>query len=279
MNHRATAGELAGALLWSVQPVAVAVAMPTVAPLLQATLAATVSLFLVWLWTRARHIAVFARDVTLAPGAQLGGLFSLRMAALLLAVTRLGPTVAVEASVAAWWLVAALSRRRRGPLAAAALAALALLVLAPRLDPWGAALAALGALAWAAQEGLTGDPRMQSCGGEKFVIYQLIGACVSLPVVSVVLGENWLVEPSATAWWALLAQLASVVLSLALLWMHEGPAQRASRLPALLAVTPPATLALQLASGQPVPGPCWIAAALLLAAARWPQSPRIRVSE
>lgn len=265
---------LAGAVLWSVQPVAVSIAAASVPPLLQATLTTTASLLLVWLWTRWRHIAVFAQDATLTPGVRLGLLFSARMALLYLAVARLGAAAAVECSSAVLLLLGAAARRDFARPMAAVLAAAALLVVAPLLDPVGLALAALAALAWGALEWVARDARLAHCGGEKFVFYELIGAAVTLPVVSVVAGENWLVAPSATAWWALAAQVGACVLALALLWIAPDAAHRGQRLRALLAAAPAATLVVQSLAGTRPAAAWWVAAALLLAAARWPRGRR-----
>ncbi len=269
---RSTRSELAGALLWSVLPVAVEAASPGLPALLQATLTTTASLLLLWLWTRWRGIAVFAQDATLAPGLRLGLLFSLRIALLYLAVVRIGAVAAVELSAGTLLLLAALARRRARALPAALLALAALGVLAPAVAWPGASLAVLAALAWGAQEWAAADSRLAACGGEKFIIYQLIGAAVILPVASVVAGENWLVAASAAAWWALLAQIGACVLAMSLLWIATPAGPRARRLPVLLTLAPGLTLLLQSAVGALPPDRCWVAAVLLLGAARWPRA-------
>ncbi len=269
---RSTRSELAGALLWSVLPVAVEAASPGLPALLQATLTTTASLLLLWLWTRWRGIAVFAQDATLAPGLRLGLLFSLRIALLYLAVVRIGAVAAVELSAGTLLLLAALARRRARALPAALLALAALGVLAPAVAWPGASLAVLAALAWGAQEWAAADSRLAACGGEKFIIYQLIGAAVILPVASVVAGENWLVAASDAAWWALLAQIGACVLAMSLLWIATPAGPRARRLPVLLTLAPGLTLLLQSAVGALPPARCWVAAVLLLGAARWPRA-------
>ena len=269
---RSTRSELAGALLWSVLPVAVEAASPGLPALLQATLTTTASLLLLWLWTRWRGIAVFAQDATLAPGLRLGLLFSLRIALLYLAVVRIGAVDAVELSAGTLLLLAALARRRARALPAALLALAALGVLAPAVAWPGASLAVLAALAWGAQEWAAADSRLAACGGEKFIIYQLIGAAVILPVASVVAGENWLVAASDAAWWALLAQIGACVLAMSLLWIATPAGPRARRLPVLLTLAPGLTLLLQSAVGALPPARCWVAAVLLLGAARWPRA-------
>ncbi len=261
-------GEAAGAMLWGVQLVAVAVALPWVPPLLQATLSSTASLFLMWLWTRWRPIAVFAQDATLTPGMGLGLLFSARMALLYLAVPRIGAAAAVEFSAGALLLQAAL----RGGLRAwpATLAGmLAMLVLAGTLPLAGMALAACAALAWVAQQRLLRDPRLDQCAGEQFVFYQLIGAAVILPVASVVAGENWLVSPAGSAWWALAAQVGCCVLALSLLWIAPRGRPPQGSLPARLSLAACAALLLQALLGSPAPGACWGVLLLLGAGAAW----------
>lgn len=272
----ATRSEAVGALLWSAQPVAVALAVPSVPPLLQATLVTTTALLVLWLWTRWRDIPVFAQDATLRPGVMLGLWFSARMALLYAAVARLGAAGAVEASAALLLLLAVLAGRRRWPPQAALLALLALGVLLPGLERVGAVLAVLSALAWAAQELVSSDARLMRCAGEKFVFYQLIGAAVSLPVVSVVAGENWLVAPAPVAWVSLLVQVAAALLAAALLWIAPPRRRRRQRLPAMLGIAPAAALVLQSLCGTVPPPAYWVTAALLLGAARWPRRRRRR---
>ncbi len=263
-------GEAAGAMLWGVQLVAVAVAAPSVPPLLQATLSSTASLFLMWLWTRWRPIAVFAQDATLTPGMGLGLLFSARMAMLYLAVPHVGAAAAVEFSAGALLLQAAL---RRGLRAWPAMLAgvLVELLLAGSLPLRGVAPAACAALVWVAQQRLLRDPRLDQCAGEQFVFYQLIGAAVILPVASVVAGENWLVRPDGSAWWALAAQVGCCMLALSLLWIAPRGRPHQGALPARLSLASAAALLLQALLGSPAPGVCWGALALLAAGAAWLQ--------
>ncbi|WP_018914246.1 hypothetical protein [Thiomonas sp. FB-6] len=269
-SRKAARGEAVGAMLWGVQLAAVAVAARDVPPLLQATLTSTASLLLLWLWTRWRHIAVFAQDATLTPGMGLGLLFSVRLALLYLAVPHVGAAATVEFSAGAVLLQAAL---RRGPRAWPALLAgvLVLLVLSAVLPLPGLALAACAALAWVAQQRLLRDPRLIDCAGEQFVFYQLIGAAVTLPVASVVAGENWLVHPGATAWWALAAQVACCVLALALLWIAPRDGVRQGTLPALLPLAAGAALLLQSLLENAAPWACWAGLALLVPGALWLQ--------
>ncbi len=271
-SRSALRGAAAGAMLWGVQLVAVGVAAGTVPPLLQATLTSTASLFVLWLWTRWRHIAVFAQDSTLTPGMGLGLLFSARIALLYLAVPRIGAAAALEFSAAALLLQAALPR---GPRAWPAMLAgvLVMLALAAALPLAGMALAACAALAWVLQQRLLRDARLRDCAGEQFVFYQLIGAAVTLPVASVVAGENWLVRPGAVAWWALAAQLGCCVLALSLLWIAPRDGLRRGPSAASLPLAAGAALALQALLDHPARWVCWGGLALLLGGAAWLQGP------
>ncbi|WP_297910697.1 hypothetical protein [Thiomonas sp.] len=269
-SRKALRGAAAGAMLWGVQLVAVGVAAGTVPPLLQATLTSTASLFVLWLWTRWRHIAVFAQDATLTPGMGLGLLFSARTALLYLAVPRIGAAAALEFGAAALLLQAALPR---GPRAWPAMLAgvLVILALAAALPLAGMALAACAALVWVLQQRLLRDARLRDCAGEQFVFYQLIGAAVTLPVASVVAGENWLVRPGAAAWWALAAQLGCCVLALSLLWIAPRDGLRRGPSAASLPLAAGAALALQALLDIPARWVCWGSLALLLGGAAWLQ--------
>lgn len=262
--------EAVGVVLWGVQLVAVAVAVPQVPALLQATLTTTASLLLLWLWTRWRDIPVFAQDATLGPGMGLGLLYSARVALLYLAVPRIGAAATVEFSAGALLLHAALHRGLRDRPRALG-AALALFVLAMALPLHGLVLAACAALAWVIQVTLLGDARLRDCAGERLVFYQLIGAAVTLPVASVVAGENWLVGPDAGSWWALLAQVGCCVLSLALVWIVPQRDRGHRRTAPLLVPAACAALGLQALLGPAVAPVCWFAAVLLLGAAAWPR--------
>ena len=265
--------EVASALLWTTQPVAIAMAANSVPPLLQATVATSSALLLLWLWTRWHNVPVLAQDDSLGPGTLLGLLFSARLGLLYLAISEISAPLAMVLTFGA--LVAlhagrALVQRGRvgASLAAIVLAAAAVLLGLLLANGWGAFWALAAGLLWSREALLARHPHLAHCGGEKIMFYQLIGAAVTLPVASVVAGDNWLLEPSRAGLVSLGVQILVGGLALPLLWFAPGAAQRPRPLAALALVAPLATLALQTwIVGWP--GPLVGAACLLLTAAAW----------
>lgn len=287
------AGNLASSLLWTTQPLAIGLAAASVPPLLQASVATTSALFLVWLWTRWRNVPVFAQDDTLAPGALLGLLFSARLGLMYLALVLLpvpqavalvfAALVAVQTCLHLWGAVGRGDRQharsaRSGVqlLAGLALAAVGLLLATHAAATDAASAALLAGGVWAVEAWVARGPRLAHCGGEKILFYQLIGAAVVLPVASVAAGENWLMHPSSIGWAALGAQALLGGLALPLLWFAPGVAQRPRPLSTLMRLAPLATVLLVwwfdtwIAPGSMAqPNDAVLAACLLLTAAAW----------
>ncbi|MDE1951487.1 MAG: hypothetical protein KGJ65_03665 [Betaproteobacteria bacterium] len=286
-------GPVASSLLWTTQPLAIGLAAASVPPLLQASVATTSALFLVWLWTRWRNVPVFAQDNTLAPGAVLGLLFSARLGLMYLALARLpapqavalvfAALVAAQACLSLWGVL----RRGHGlrarsaqsgmrPLAGLVLAAAGLLLAAHAAAAASLAVALLAGGVWAIEARIARGPRLMHCGGEKILFYQLIGAAVVLPVASVAAGENWLTHPSSVGWAALGAQVLLGGLALPLLWFAPGVAQRPRPLATLMRLAPLATVLMAwcfnawIARGlMAQPDATVLAGCLLLTAAAW----------
>ena len=248
------------ALLWGALPALIAAT--GMSPLLQATAVVNALLALLWLWTRVRDIPVFAQDETLAPGAWLGAVFAVRIALYYVAAATLGALPAVLACCALPLLARAHGARgaRRVGLAALALlaAAGAAVDASAHLPALGLALAAGGA--WVGEERVSRLPALARCGAERFIFYRLIGGAVTLPVASVVAGENWLQRPGAHAWGLLTLQIAVALGALLLRWDRN----RHDRVGLRVRLAPPVTLALAFVlHGRPaLPA---AAAALLLA--------------
>ncbi|NNM65395.1 MAG: hypothetical protein HKL99_12410 [Burkholderiales bacterium] len=289
----ALVGNLASSLLWTTQPLAIGLTAASVPPLLQASVATTSALFLVWLWTRWRNVPVFAQDDTLAPGALLGLLFSARLGLMYLALVLLpvpqavalvfAALVGAQACLSLWEVL----RRGRGlrarsaqsgmrPLAGLALAAAGLLLAAHAAAAASLAVALLAGGVWAIEARIARGPRLMHCGGEKILFYQLIGAAVVLPVASVAAGENWLAHPSSVGWAALGAQVLLGGLALPLLWFAPGVAQRPRPLATLMRLAPLATVLMAwcfnawIARGlMAQPDATVLAGCLLLTAAAW----------
>lgn len=265
--------EGASALLWITQPIAIAVAAASVPPLLQATVATCSALLLLWLWTRWHNVAVLDKDESLAPGALLGLLFSARLGLLYVAIAEISAPWAVVLTFGA--LVALhgarmLARRTRlvSSLAAIALAAMSVALGVLPAHGWGAFWALAAGVLWWQEALLARDARLAHCGGEKIVFYQLIGASITLPVASVIAGDDWLRMPTDLGLLSLGVQIVIGGLALPLLWFAPGAAQRPRPLAALALLAPLSTLALQTWVFA-WPGLQVAAACMLLTAAAW----------
>ena len=266
--------ELASALLWSCQPLAVAMAAAAVPPLLQAGIASSAALLLLWLRTRWQQLPVFAHDNAWRSGAAIGLLYSARLGLLYMAVARSAPLPAVLLAAGCLVLAQSLLRLLRGGarwrmLPALLLALLSLLGALIQLDLGSAAaLALLAGLLWAIEIRLLSRRPLHRMAGETLVFYQLIGAVVILPMASALLDEPWLLKPDAAAWLGLLVQIAVGGVLLPALWLTPGPAPVRRLLPLLVLVAPPSTLLLQAWLLRP-PAAVLAASCLLLMLAAW----------
>ena len=249
------------ALLWSALPVAIAAA--GMSPLLQATVVVNGLLALIWLWSRVRDIPVFAQDATLAAGARLGALFSVRVAFCYVAVCALGALPALLGACVVPLLEATWRQRGRRHAALACLAASMVAAVGLRGTPLTAGLAALAAgLAWSLEDGAARAPVLRACAAERGIFYRLIGGALSLPVVSVVAGEDWLQHTAPHAWDALAWQLAIAAAALLLRWGRGAASATAPRAVALLPGVWLLGLPLTGWPGWPATLTAWLVAAL-----------------
>lgn len=234
LDATASAVLLACCLFWGVQQVLVKATLPELAPVFQAGIRFAGALLLLVLWCWWRGVPLLARDGTLGAGLLAGALFAAEFAAMYLGLqytTASRLTVFVYTSP--FWVALVVP----------------LLVPAERLRPlqWlGLTLAFVG-VAFALREGLSngsgsatwrGDvlalaagafwgmttvtiraTRLVALSPEKLLFYQVAVAALTLPLLSLALGEpwNWAWSPFATV--SVLAQTVIGAFVSYLLWM------------------------------------------------------------
>ena len=193
---------LACCLFWGVQQVLVKATLPEVAPVFQAALRCVGASLLLMLWCRWRGIALFARDGSLPAGLLAGGLFAAEFAFIYLGLQHTSASrLTVFLYTSPFWVAALLP----------------LFVKSERLRPlqWLGLCCAFVAVAFALHEGLgggsaSGDLMGLTAGAlwglttvsiratgltrvspEKLLFYQIATTAITLPLLSLGLGETW----------------------------------------------------------------------------------------
>ena len=264
MSHRkahldstATSILLACCLFWGFQQVLVKATIPDVPPLLQAFLRFAGATAILWLWCRWRGIKVFARDQSLWPGLVAGALFAAEFACLFVGLTY---TSASRLTVFVY----------TSPLWVAAL--LPLFVKAERLRPvqWVGVACAFVAVVFALSEGFFGGGKspvrslvwlgdslavlagmlwglttvvirassLSRVSAERLLFYQVAVSAVTLPFVSLSLGEAWTFQYSAFAWSSIALQTVVGAFASYLAWMWLLGRYPATRVSVFVFLTP-----------------------------------------
>ena len=209
-----------GVLTWGLTGPLAHAALPTVAPLRQATAVVTVNLLVTWLWTRWRGLPVFGHREGLLPGLGMGLLLSFRfglcgVAAALLGgsgflVMTLGPLALLRAAM------------RRDAIAAVVIVA-ALVAGLLSHAPVPATVGLLGGILWAVEAMVRSSPTLaRISGGAWLDLHELAVAAVVLPVASVMAGDNWLASPGSFGWTMLALEVAVGVAYTAARWWEPA---------------------------------------------------------
>ena len=246
LDARAGAILLACCLVWGVQQVLVKATLPELAPVFQAAVRFVGALLLLWLWCAWRGIRLFERDGSLRAGLLAGALFAGEFAAIYLGLQHTTASrLTVFLYTSPFWVALILP----------------LLVPAERLRAvqWLGLACAFAGVAFALRDGFTqggagltwrGD-LLGLAGGalwglttitirstslarllpEKMLFYQVAVAAISLPLVSLALGEswNWQWSPFAATSMLLQTVVGAFVSYLAWMWLlAHYPATRIS---------------------------------------------------
>jgi drug/metabolite transporter (DMT)-like permease len=236
-------------MFWGLQQVLVKAIVHEVAPLMQASLRCIGACVLLGLWCRWRGIALFERDGSLCAGLLAGVLFAGEFACIYLGLqSTTASRLTVFLYTAPFWVAALVP----------------LFVRSERLRPlqWLGLACAFVAVVFAMQEGLgSGGGRGDLLGlaagalwglttvairatgltrisAEKLLLYQIATTALTLPWLSLALGETWSFDWSPLAWGSMLAQTVVGAFASYLAWMWMLGRYPATKVSVFVFLTP-----------------------------------------
>jgi drug/metabolite transporter (DMT)-like permease len=238
--------------IWGVNQVAIKIGNEGVSPAWQAALRSAGAALLILIWARARGLALFERDGTLAAGLVAGALFAIEFALLFWAMEFTTAARAVVLLYTAPFTVAIgahfflpgdpLTRDKSLGLAAC-FAGVAVLFgdslgLPDRAALAGDAMALLAGAFWGATTVVIKATKLAQASAEKTTFYQLGVSALILPVVALALGERGIFDPTPLVLGSLVFQIVVVVFVSYTVWFWLVRAYRASSLAAFSFLTP-----------------------------------------
>jgi len=244
---------LACCLVWGVQQVLVKATIGEIAPVFQAAVRFAAATVVLWAWCHWRDIALFNRDGLLRAGLLAGALFAIEFAFLFNAlVYTTASRVTVFAYTAPFWVAVFLplvvkTERLRPVQWAGLLLAFVAIVFAFRdglggpgsAEQWfGDLLALAGGMAWGLTTVVIRGSGLTCLSAEKLLFYQVAVSAVTLPFVSLALGEPWNWSWSAFGWLSMLLQTLVGAFASSLVWMWLLGHYPATRLSAFVFLTP-----------------------------------------
>ena len=240
-------------LFWGFQQVLVKATLAEVPPVYQASIRFAAASALIWLWCRLRGITLFGRDGTLTAGLLAGLLFAGEFACL---YAGLHLTTASRATVflytSPFWVAVLLplfvksERLHRLQWLGLAMAfvgvALALrdgLIAPSQTKQWlGDVLALGGGLLWGLTTVVIRSTGLARLSAEKLLFYQVAVSAVTLPFLSLALGEVWVTTFSRFAITSLLVQTVVGAFASYLTWMWLLGRYPATKMSAFVFLTP-----------------------------------------
>jgi drug/metabolite transporter (DMT)-like permease len=231
--------------LWGLQQVVIKSTNAEIPPALQAGLRSLGAAILVWLWAAASGIPLFRRDGTLVQGVAAGLLFGIEFGVVYWALDFASASHTVLFLYAAPFVVAigahylVPGERLRGIQVlglSCAFAGLAVgfadaMALPSGRELIGDGLALLAALLWGATTVLIKAGRLALANPAKTLFYQLAVSALVLPVMSLLLGERWVLHLGLPALASLGYQIVIVAFLSYLTWfwlIRNYPAGRVS---------------------------------------------------
>ena len=240
-------------LFWGFQQVLVKATISEVPPVFQAALRFVGATALLWLWCRWRKVRLFERDGSLAAGLLAGTLFALEFACLYAGLQfSAASRLTVFLYTAPFWVAALLplfvSSEKLRPMQWLGLTfAFAAVVFALR-EGWGAAsqpqqwlgdlLALAAGMFWGLTTVVIRGSRLTKATPEKLLFYQVGVSAVTLPLLSLLLGERWVWTFSAFASTSLLVQTAVGAFASYLAWMWMLGRYPATKISVFVFLTP-----------------------------------------
>jgi drug/metabolite transporter (DMT)-like permease len=259
---------LACCLFWGFQQVLAKATLSEVPPVFQSAVRAMGATLLLIIWCRARGIALYVKDGTLWVGLLAGSLFSFEFACIYLALSHTGASrVTVFLYTSPFWVAALLplfvkSERmnRMQWLGLSCAFAAVVFALWESLQKAGATrlgdvLALLAGASWGLTTVTIRATGLARVSAERLLFYQLACSAVSLPLVSLALGERWpaIGQLSGFAWGSLFLQTAVGAFASYLTWMWLLMRYPAAKMSAFVFLTPVfALLFAALWLGEPI---------------------------
>ncbi len=232
LDARAYATLLVCTMLWGLQQVAIKLALPSVSPLMQASIRSMLATVLLLGWAQWRGILLFRRDGTLAAGIAAGALFAGEFCFIYsglahTSASRMVVFVYLAPVLTALGLARFVPGERLAPLQwAGVLLAFAGLVAA-FADGFGApgqstllgdAFGVIAAALWAATTVLVRGSSLARVSAEKTLLYQLAISALLLPLAGWAIGEPGVMRIDAAAVGSLLFQGVVIAFASYLAW-------------------------------------------------------------
>jgi drug/metabolite transporter (DMT)-like permease len=287
VHHTARPLDAVGALIvvalclsWGFNQVAIKLAIPEIAPLIQSAIRSTVAAVIVALAARLRGRPLLERDGTLTPGLIAGLLFGIEFVLIYRGLLWTTATRAVLFIYLAPFLVALGARwflpgdrlnllQWIGLALSFAGVAVAFGLPTPAVDSrqmWGDVMMVAAAAAWAATTLVIKASALNRISAEKTMLYQLVVSAPLCAVGAFIFGERLTGLPSALALGSLAYQTIWVVSFTFVVWFALVVRYSASRLSAFTFLTPLFGVAAgHLVLGEPLT-PAFAAAVTLVAA-------------
>ncbi len=240
-------------LFWGFQQALVKATITEIAPVFQAAVRFAAATVVLWLWCRWRGIPLFNRDGLLRAGLLAGALFAVELALLSKAlVYTTAARVTVFAYTSPFWVAVFLplvvKTERLRPLQWAGLLLAFLAMVFAFHDGLGAAgganqwlgdlMALAGGMAWGLTTVLIRGTGLTRMSAEKLLFYQIAVSALTLPFVSMALGEPWNWSWSVFGWTSMLLQVLVGAFASYLAWMWLLGHYPATRISAFVFLTP-----------------------------------------
>jgi drug/metabolite transporter (DMT)-like permease len=270
---------LACCLFWGFQQVLAKATLLEVPPVFQSAVRAVGATILLMLWCKFRSIALFRRDGTLWWGLLAGAFFSFEFACIYLALSHTGASrVTVFLYTSPFWVAALLPLFVKAErlntvqwLGLSCAFAAVVFALWESLQTSGQArlgdvLALLAGASWGLTTVVIRATRLAQVSAERLLFYQLACSAITLPILSLALGERW---PSAAslsgfAWASLFLQTALGAFASYLVWMWMLTRYPAAKMSVFVFLTPVfALLIAALLLSEPITPVLLIAMALV----------------
>lgn len=240
-------------LFWGFQQVLVKATITELPPVFQAAIRFAGATLLLWLWCWWRGVQLFDRDRTLLPGLLAGGLFALEFACLYIGLKfSAASRLTVFLYTAPFWVAILLpifvksEKLRRLQWLGLSLAFLAVVFalgdgLGAGSHPkqWlGDVLAISAGMFWGLTTIVIRSTRLTRVSPEKLLFYQVFVSTAVLPVLSYLLGEQWVWRFSPFAGLSLLVQTLVGAFASFLAWMWMLGRYPATQISSFVFLTP-----------------------------------------